>query len=226
MLGGDWEQAHHDWVNRLGNLTLTAYNSEYSNRSFAEKKAICGGFDHSAVRLNAQVRQQANWTVVEIEERGLQLAQRALKIWPFLNPEDEFVRRKDIELLRERESRRGFDTLNINGQAKALLVGLDKAIREIDQGVISPIERSSVCYYNPDYFLEILPSGNHLRLLLGINIEDLDDPTGIAEDIRGFSYVRHATNNHPYGAQVWLSNESQIGPAVSLIGQGYEMTQQ
>lgn len=225
MLGCDWEQAHDDWLHRLGNLTLTAYNSEYSNRPFAEKKAISGGFDHSAVRLNTYVRQQTNWTAVEIEERGLQLAQRALQIWSYVVPDDEFVQQTDIAALKERESRRGFDTLNINEQAKMLLVGLDKAIRTIDEGIIAPIERNSVCYYNPDYFLEILPSGDHLRLLLNINIEDLDDPAGIAEDVTGFSYLRYATNGHPYGTQVWLSNESQIGPAVSLIRQGYEMIQ-
>ena len=48
MLGKDWEEVHKTWLHRLGNLTLTAYNSTYSNRPFEEKKTITGGFEQSA----------------------------------------------------------------------------------------------------------------------------------------------------------------------------------
>lgn len=82
MLGDDAEQIHADWLNQLGNLTLTAYNSEYSNRSFSEKKTCYGGLNESAVRLNKFVREQSEWTVTQMEERGKLLAKRALKIWP------------------------------------------------------------------------------------------------------------------------------------------------
>ena len=58
-LAEDLESLHETWLNRLGNLTLTGYNSTYSNRPFGEKKAtIVGGFEHSAVRLNKYVRNQ------------------------------------------------------------------------------------------------------------------------------------------------------------------------
>ena len=63
MLGDEWETVHTTWLHRLGNLTLTAYNSTYSNRSFADKKSVEGGFEQSAVRLNEYVRQRAQWTV-------------------------------------------------------------------------------------------------------------------------------------------------------------------
>ena len=81
--GEDWEQVHSDWLHRLGNLTLTGYNPEMSNRPFEEKKAIPGGFDQSAVRLNQFVREQPAWTAAEMETRSKQLAERALKIWPY-----------------------------------------------------------------------------------------------------------------------------------------------
>lgn len=83
MLGDDAEQIHTDWLHRLGNLTLTAYNSEYSNRPFSEKKTRPGGFNDSAVRLNQFVREQSEWTAVQMEERGKLLAERALVIWPY-----------------------------------------------------------------------------------------------------------------------------------------------
>lgn len=38
MLGEDWEYIQSKYLHTLGNLTLTAYNSEYSDRPFDEKK--------------------------------------------------------------------------------------------------------------------------------------------------------------------------------------------
>lgn len=46
-LGSNWELIHNKWVHTLANLTLTAYNSKYSNKSFAEKKTIEDGFAKS-----------------------------------------------------------------------------------------------------------------------------------------------------------------------------------
>ena len=83
MLGEDAERIHSEWLHRLGNLTLTAYNTPMSNKPFAEKKTTGGGFNESAVRLNQFVREQSEWTVVQMEERGKQLAERALTIWQY-----------------------------------------------------------------------------------------------------------------------------------------------
>ena len=83
MLGENADSVHGQWLHRLGNLTLTAYNPEYSNRSFEEKKTIKGGFNESAVRLNQYVRKPSKWTAEQMEERGKMLAKRALEIWPF-----------------------------------------------------------------------------------------------------------------------------------------------
>lgn len=83
MLGEGWEQVHENWLHRLGNLTLTGFNSEYSNSSFEVKKTRPNGFNESAVRLNLFVRNQSEWTATQMEERGKLLAQRALRIWPY-----------------------------------------------------------------------------------------------------------------------------------------------
>ena len=83
MLGEDAEQVHEERLHRLGNLTLTGFNSEYSNSSFEKKKTRPNGFNESAVRLNLYVRNQSEWTVAQIEERGKRLAQRALNVWPY-----------------------------------------------------------------------------------------------------------------------------------------------
>src|SRR5690606_964146 len=37
-LGPDWQRVQQDWLHTIGNLTLTGYNSEYSDRPFAYKR--------------------------------------------------------------------------------------------------------------------------------------------------------------------------------------------
>lgn len=44
MLGKNWKNIQKTWLDRLGNLTLTGYNSKYSDRPFDKKKTIPGGF--------------------------------------------------------------------------------------------------------------------------------------------------------------------------------------
>lgn len=80
-LGADYEQIHEQWLHRIANLTLTAYNSKYSNSSFEEKKTMEHGFSQSGIRLNQDIAKKDKWTLAELEERDSALTQRALKIW-------------------------------------------------------------------------------------------------------------------------------------------------
>ena len=81
MLGEQWQDVHEKYLHNLGNLTLTAYNSELSNRSFSEKKTIPGGFNDSPLRLNEYPRQVNKWGTEQIEERAQTLARKACQIW-------------------------------------------------------------------------------------------------------------------------------------------------
>ena len=80
-LGPDYEEIHETWLHRLGNLTLTAYNSKYSNDPFVQKRDMPLGYNQSGLRLNFWIAQQKKWTLEEIEARSNMLAQQALEIW-------------------------------------------------------------------------------------------------------------------------------------------------
>ncbi len=80
-LGKNFEQIHGEWLHRIANLTLTAYNSKYSNRSFAEKKTMQNGFEDSGIRMNTWIAKKEKWTLTELEERSEYLKNRALIIW-------------------------------------------------------------------------------------------------------------------------------------------------
>ncbi len=173
MLGDGWEAAHQEWIHRLGNLTLTGYNSTLSNRLFHEKKTIDGGFDQSAARLNQYVRNQQVWTVTEMNERGRSLAQIALNIWPHHGADEELLRKRDIAALREKAAQRNVDNLRITSAARVLLNTALAEIRKIGD-VIEVIERGSVCCYGPSFFVEILPMSYYIRFILPLDFDEVD----------------------------------------------------
>lgn len=88
-LGADYEAIHEIWLHRLANLTLTGYNSKYSNSPFAEKRDMPNGFADSGLRMNTWIAQRSQWTLEELEARSALLVQRALGIWPM--PETTFI---------------------------------------------------------------------------------------------------------------------------------------
>ncbi len=82
-LGDSYEKIHDTWLHRIANLTLTAYNSKYSNSTFIEKKTMKNGFEDSGIRLNTYVSKKDKWTLAELQDRNDYLLKRALDIWAF-----------------------------------------------------------------------------------------------------------------------------------------------
>lgn len=81
-LGEDYENIHKKWIHRLSNLTLTAYNSRYSNSDFETKKTIENGYIDSGIRMNQYIGRFDKWTKEELEKRNNDLMNLALDIWP------------------------------------------------------------------------------------------------------------------------------------------------
>lgn len=89
-LGPNSAKIHSTWLHRLANLTLTGYNPNLSNKTFAEKRdAAEGGYKASGLKMNQRIAQKETWGLIELEERNHELAVLALKIWPF--PQSGFV---------------------------------------------------------------------------------------------------------------------------------------
>ncbi|WP_158276265.1 DUF262 domain-containing protein [Bifidobacterium callitrichidarum] len=84
-LGPDADVIHDRWLNRMGNLTLTGYNSKYSNSEFASKRDCEHGFRDSGLKLNRFVADCDIWDEPHISERNERLWQRFLELWPALS---------------------------------------------------------------------------------------------------------------------------------------------
>lgn len=82
MLGQDSKNIHNKYVDTLGNLTLTGYNTELGNKPFDEKKveyAKHGSGSH--IELNTDVLKKTKWTQEEIVERTNMLSEILISVW-------------------------------------------------------------------------------------------------------------------------------------------------
>ena len=224
MLGESWEEDHVAWLHRLGNLTLTAYNSKYSNRPFEEKKVIEGGFRHSAVRLNQDVRDSALWTAQEIRERGDRLAARSIHVWPHHEANEDLIQEADIDELRTRAAQRNADDLEMNEGIRRVLDAIRTVIGEMVD-VIEVIERKSVCCYGPDFFAELIPMRRSVRVLLPLEFSEIEIPDGLtvidASTWRCVSYRSHTNAD----LIVEVYDETTIVLATPVIRQALELSQ-
>lgn len=81
-LGENFHQIHQKWLHKIGNLTLTGYNPEYSNRTFKEKREMDNiGLRHSPFHLNQGFAETEQWNEAAIIARAEKLAEKACKIW-------------------------------------------------------------------------------------------------------------------------------------------------
>lgn len=216
MLGENWEEIHSAWLHRLGNLTLTAYNSTYLNRPFEEKKTVEGGFQQSAVRLNKDVRDAARWTIAEIQARGNRLATRALDIWAHHEADAESIQAADIHELKRRAAERNASELEMEDTVRNFLNGISSYIRDMVE-VIEVIERKSVCCYGPEFFAELMPMSSYVRVILPLEFSEVEIPEELTVyDASTWKFVpNRAHTDCNFIVDVW--EDSHVAAVIPLI---------
>jgi uncharacterized protein with ParB-like and HNH nuclease domain len=89
-LGANAAEIHATWLHRLANLTLTGYNPNLSNKTFAEKRdSEEGGYKASGLKMNQKISNKESWGLPELEERNDEMITLAKKIWAY--PQTAFV---------------------------------------------------------------------------------------------------------------------------------------
>ena len=224
MLGKDWEQIHKTWLHRLGNLTLTAYNSKYSNLPFETKKNISGGFNESAVRLNQFIRQQDCWTQKEMEERGRVLAQRALEIWPALNDSEE-TRKVKLNKLLDQSKIKTVADLKMSDRVRVIVDTTLREIRNVSE-LIEIVEHKTLNLYtfSAECFVELIPHESSLRLALPLTYSEIDKPAELSlHDASHWVFVKFR-NHREHNLLVDIWHEQQVQKVLPLVRQALEQS--
>ena len=93
-LGDAAEEEFGLLVHNLGNLTLTTYNAELSDATFAEKRNRCiGGYNEEYLAISHALAGAEKWGRAEIEARAAELVETAKKRWPDLPVTAEAARK-------------------------------------------------------------------------------------------------------------------------------------
>lgn len=86
-LGADeYNLIKENYLNTIGNLTLSGNNGKLSNKPFLDKKVMNvdgkeQGYIFSRLWLNRDLKEKTKWDKSEIEERANSISERFIKIW-------------------------------------------------------------------------------------------------------------------------------------------------
>ena len=212
-LGLDWERIQKTYLHTLGNLTLTGYNSEYSDRPFAKKRDMEGGFAQSPLRLNSGLGQLQSWTEKSIRARAEKLAGQASEVWraPLLDPSVvESYREKDVSVY----SIENFSYLL--GPMKAIFEAFRKEVLALDPVVTEDFLKLYVAYKAETNFVDVIPQAKRLRLSLNMDFHEIDDPRGMCRDISGLGQWGNGD------VEVGLSSIGDLPYVMGLVRQSFE----
>lgn len=188
-LGEDWERIHSELLHTLGNLTLTGYNSEYSDRPFTQKRDIEGGFRQSPLFLNRELGTLDEWNEKTIQERANLLSDRAVEVWPIPVLPDEILN-KYISVKKTPGPRFANYTIDdhkhlMDGATMhSLFSRLSQEIQEIDPTVVEDFRKYYAAYkVEGTNFASIEGFANSLRVDLCMPFAEIYDPRKMAKQI-------------------------------------------
>lgn len=184
-LGDEWERIHQTYLHTLGNLTLTGYNSEYSNRSFKEKRDMDGGFKQSPLRVNAGLGELEDWNEDTIKSRASKLAAQASDVWraPVMPPDVLAAYQPD------KTKAAGYSIDDhphlLNSPTRELFDAFRQEVLKLDPCVSEEFLKLYVAYKAETNFVDVVPQAKQLRLSLNMGFADISDPRGMCKDVSG-----------------------------------------
>jgi uncharacterized protein with ParB-like and HNH nuclease domain/predicted transport protein len=214
-LGSEWERIHKTYLHTLGNLTLTGYNAEYSDRPFAEKRDMSGGFKESPLRLNQGLGSLVYWNEETIRQRAEKLAGQALNVWaaPKLDP-------TVLEAYKPQAVTAGYTIDDHPFLATGLMRDLFEAFRKqvlaLDPCVSEEFLKLYVAYKAETNFVDVVPQARRLRLSLNVAFHEIDDPRGICKDVTGVGRWGNGD------IEVGLSSIEELPYVMGLVRQSFE----
>ena len=215
-LGKDWRRVRETWLHKLGNLTLTGYNAEYSDRPFAEKRDREGGFRESPLRVNNGLGTLESWNEESIQARADRLAHKAADVWAAPLLPDEIL---DSYRPKTPESAGGYTIEDhkyfADGTPMRLLFErFRKEVRALDPCVTEEFLKRYVSYKAETNFVDVEAQAKWLKLWLNLQFHELHDPRGLARDVTNLSYM--------WNIEATLRNPEELPYVMGLVRQAFE----
>lgn len=213
MLGANWKEVQKNYLHTIGNLTLTAYNSEMSDHPFMVKMDMEGGFKESALRLNSYFVKLTEWNEEHIKERARLLAEKAEQIW-------EYPKISEAELapyrVKEKPAQKyTIDSYNMNPSARSLFDMIDRRICNLSPDVKRECKKLYIAYKLDTNFVDIVVQKQRLCISLNMKFSEIHDPKGLCKDVTGIGRWGNGD------VEVFFEHASEIDDVMELIEQSY-----
>ena len=217
-LGESWQDIQETYLHTLGNLTLTGYNSEYSDKPFREKRDMKGGFATSPLILNDGIGQLNIWDESTINERAKRLSAVSLAIWPRpkLNKEQLDKYRSIESSILEAHTLEDHPWLSITPERTALFEEFDSAVHAFNPNVTRQVLKIYIAYKAESNFVYVIPLKSKLALNLNVPFGELIDPRSKARDVSKVG--RRGTGDY----EVELDEETDFDYVLGLVRQAFE----
>jgi len=215
-LGENWELIQEKYLHTIGNLTLTGYNPELSDRSFRQKRDMEGGFKDSPIRLNRSLAEKSDWNDQAILERSEEIASKISTIWnyPDLSEEKLALYQQDEE--KEEQEYTLDDFTYLQGESLLLFEQLRERILDLDPSVDEVIRKQYIAFKNSTNFVDIVPYKTELGLIINMDFDEIEDPNKVCRDL---------TDKSKWGngnVEFRLSTIGDVEYALYLIRQSFE----
>ena len=220
-LGSDWQRVQHDWLHTLGNLTLTAYNSPFSDRPFQEKRDMPEapemGLKYSPLHLNEGLGAVEVWNEAAIKTRAGRLADLAVEVWaaPVLSTEILEVYRPKGDANKEYPIDHHPQLLTAT--LRPVFEAFRNAVLALNPRVREEILKLYVAYKAETNFVDVVPQLKRLRLSLNMRFADVQDPKGLCKDVTDLGRWGNGD------VEVSLTQEDEIPYVIGLVRQSLNL---
>jgi len=214
-LGDDWQRVQKTYLHTLGNLTLTGYNSEYSDRPFTEKRDMEGGFRQSPLKLNDGLGQLEAWNEAAIQNRAGKLAGLAVQVWAAAQLDPTVLAayhpKHDASATYSLENH---PTLSSDSM-RPVFEAFRKAVLALDPCVTEEFLKYYVAYKTETNFVDVYPQMSRIKLTINMRFSDIYDPANRCIDISG--------QRKNGDVEIGLSSLDELPYVIGLVRQSLEL---
>ncbi|GHQ48508.1 hypothetical protein VN1225_06740 [Helicobacter pylori] len=215
-LGENFQAIHDKYLHTIGNLTLTGYNQEYSNKSFQEKRGMEKGFKQSRLMLNESLKNLESFGEEKIKKRANDLADLALKIWTYPKLDAETLEKYKPKKDKKEKKVYDLSSYNFGSHSRELFDILSKGIKALDERITENFNQDYISYKFSKNFVDIVVQTKDLKLYLNMKFNELQDEKNLARDMTNKGHLGNGD------IEVKLETKENIPYCLGLIKQALE----
>ncbi len=220
-LGTDWQRIQQTWLHTLGNLTLTAYNSDYSDRAFIEKRDMPDapekGLKQSPLKLNQGLGSLETWNEETIKARASKFAEIGVGVWPSPKLQQDI-----LDAYRPKDEGDTEYTIAdhpnlLTPTMGTLFDAFRKAVLALDPCVNEEFLKLYVAFKAETNFVDVVPQAKRLRISLNMRYTEINDPKGLCKDVTGIGRWGNGD------VEIGLSTLDELPYVLGLVRQSLEL---